>query len=140
MTAKLLAVSTCVFICLSAAIAQAETYLCVAEAAGGVAFKNGRWMGMGFRTDEEKYIVTSKDNINYSIRKLGYNFDLLKCERELINNKSANYIMCGNAYVNAFLNFNTKRFQFYYGSGFLDGENSEITPYITVAKCSEIEI
>ena len=141
MRLQLSILTTCAISVLTVTASNADSYLCIAEAAGGVALDNGKWTGTSFKVNDEKYIITSKDNRNYSIKIMGDDSNLFTCERTSSGGELSTRIICGGLGYGAIFDFKTNRFQYYYSFGFLDGQDDgKNTPSITVAKCSEIEV
>ena len=141
MRLRLSILTTCAMSVLAVTDSNADSYLCIAEAAGGVALDNGKWIGTSFRVNDEKYIISSKDKRNYSIKIIGGKNNLFTCERIYYDGELSNRIICGGLGYGAIFDFKTNRFQYYYGFGFLEGQDDgKNTPSITVAKCSEIEV
>jgi len=141
MRLQLSILTTCVISVLFVLESNADSYLCISEASGGVALNNGKWIGTSFRVNDEKYIITSKDNRNYSIKLIGDNSNLFTCERASTGGELSTRIICGGLGYGAIFDFTTNRFQYYYSFGFIEGQDDgKNTPSITVAKCSEIEV
>ncbi len=125
--------------------AMAETqYLCIEEAAGGVAHQNGRWSGTSFRT-EDKYLVkfatqdgevaTYSGIPKYAIYRIGQkNYDLL-CD-----GTTETRIFCRAWHGEFKINLSNLRFIRTETIGFWeDGEGRRSgTPHLGIGKCSEL--
>lgn len=142
------------------------TYLCIADASGGIRYDDAsnQWVGTRFNTDK-RYILTAKANglvndpifdlpkMTYIItwKQHGANWDefmsgcwTVSDELRKINPMSS-YLDFGSLNCRAYggpltVNFNNLRFMSTYLYGFVDGmDNNENTPFIHVGKCTKID-
>ena len=113
--------------------ALAESYLCISEAAGGVAWENGNWVSGRFKAGE-KYLL--KGNAWY---KFGVKFpDVDSCETVKAYGETLK--QCTGSYSHARFNKSTLRFSYFYLPGFTNGKDRDSdTPFVAVGTCSKID-
>ena len=65
----------CVLWIASANAEESPKWLCIADAATGFSYKNGRWVSTNFNVDDNRFIVFKKQySLVYEVRKMGYHF------------------------------------------------------------------
>ena len=112
-----------------------ESYLCVSEASGGVAYDSSqkKWKGTKFSNPNDKIII-SKKNGKWKMKDFGSKF-----EDDCGELTKSGSLGCSNVFGDLIFNLNTKRYMKSYFIGYIDGkDNIENTPSITIGTCSLI--
>jgi hypothetical protein len=112
-----------------------ESYLCVSEASGGVAYEKNinKWKGTVFRTKNEKILITSKNN-KWVMRKF-------ESTIEVDCNAPSNYgvMRCSDIFGTLIFNMVTRRYLSSYLAGYTDGsDNNDNTPNIEIGVCTKL--
>jgi hypothetical protein len=123
------------------ALAQ-ETLVCVADKSTGFSWNGSSWITSDFNTGNQKYLVKpvpeygTDFKVNYEIRAFGSDVAKHRCFRK----EGWSEVTCGGLHFWGFmLNFESLRFQEYYGVGYVDGRDSvENTPALTIGTCSKM--
>ncbi len=115
-------------------IAQ-DSYLCVSEASGGVAYDSNqkKWIGTKFRTENEKIILIKKDS-QWKLKDFGFSF-----ENDCGEISEYGTLRCNIAFGEFLFNSKTRRYLKSYTVGYVDGrDNNNDTPAVTIGKCSPL--
>ena len=133
---------------LSPTLSFAESYLCIAEAAGGVLYNEStdKFNGTSFSTDS-KYIV-KKENNSWVINNFGNDFDLTfgkGCDEGGLYAKDSDWtrLSCNTFFGDMLVD--TKNFRYiktyvmgYQGRVLKEKGSTVDTPYIEVGSCSKV--
>jgi len=122
-------------------LAVAESYLCIAEASGGVEYNKSqkKFQGTGFNTDA-KYIL-KKDGVKWIFSRFGKEpTELEECKEYSLENE-VYWISCKIIAGRFHMNLKPLRFYRTYTAGYLPPKKNEPvvdTPFIEVGSCSSI--
>lgn len=128
-----------VFFLFNVNFVYAESYMCIAEASGGVFYdtQSKNWIGAIFNADEKLMIKKTpedSEDAKYRVYDYGKVFPRYVCEKDFKDN---GYLFCSSAVGFFKFNKNNLRFLSSYEAGYVDGnDNNENTPFISVGKCS----
>jgi hypothetical protein len=115
-------------------IAQ-DSYLCISEASGGVAYNSNqnKWEGTKFKTENEKIILIKK-NSQWKLKEFGHSF-----ENDCSEMSEYGILRCQISFGEFIFNSKTKRYLESYILGYIDGkDNNKNTPSVTIGKCSPL--
>ena len=119
--------------------ASAQSYLCIAEAAGGVEYNSAtkKFNGMGFAIDS-KHII-KKENNEWIYNKFGRKHYPWETCKEHIYKGIINGVTCQLLMGELYIAFQKLRYWTTYTPGFtVESAQEGNTPYIEVGSCSEI--
>jgi hypothetical protein len=112
-----------------------ESYLCISEAIGGVAYDSSlnKWDGTKFSNNNHK-IILKKKNGSWKYADFGNNFE------ESCDKMNEYGIFRCNMILGEFIfNSKSKRFIKTYTAGYLSGQdNNDNTPYVMIGTCSPL--
>ena len=126
----------------------AESYLCIAEASGGVSYNEAtdKWNGVSFSPDN-KYVV-KKENNKWVMNEFGKDFDLLYgqgCEDSELSDVNSTWdrIFCSIIGGEVQVDVKNLRYIRTYTVGYQDKVLKELnfpidTPFVEVGDCSKI--
>jgi len=135
----------------ASATEERGNWICKTEAAGGVAYDNGKWRGTAFRGERTYTLSYDEDIHKYLVRKLGQSRYVVACMSDF---SVGGYLTCDKKpdYLgDSTFRFNSKSLRFslvyagiYVGIGVRkDGPDGELlgddigdTPSVEVGKCS----
>ena len=110
--------------------ALAETYLCIAEAAGGVKWIDGKWSGTSFNPNQ-KYLLRNNEWVWF-----GYQSGT-QCKPDLFNK---DILSCVSSLDHVRFNKKNLRFSAYYTGTYVFGQaQGGDTPAVNVGTCSRID-
>ena len=118
----------------------AESYLCIAEAAGGVRYLSSPKKYESERFATERKIIFKKEQDNWTVREFGNTPESAQqCDPAIVGGKIVGVVcnVFGGDYI---LNFKALRYRYIHLIGWLpppDGGSTD-TPLIEVGKCSSI--
>jgi hypothetical protein len=121
--------------------AKAESYLCLAEASGGIKYLNGNWTGTRFKT-EEKYLVTrdSSQPNKFKVTEVGKSYPLHKCDVITDTAGKETRLICGGLGYGMIISLSDLRYTEVYSLGYIENDKSgDNTPSISGGICSKID-
>ncbi len=141
-TMRRLAVLFCLcFLFLTHAVTAAEDkkWICVANAATGFSYQNGKWVATNFNIKDSRYIVSKKQTIItkemiYHVTKVGEEYGY-ECDKD--SPSEYDWIICKGGDFR--FNVNTLRYILAYLVGYTywpEGDKDSDTPFIEIGTCS----
>ncbi|MET3970828.1 hypothetical protein [Bradyrhizobium sp. S3.9.1] len=124
-------------------VSAAETYVCVGEQSTGFKRNGSAWERAGFHANEKFVISQGETQKDYVVKQTGSDKIVHSCTRNALtmpDGKSFLWpdMICGGLAYNFAFNFETLRFQQFYGIGYIAGDVSSDTPYIMIGKCTKL--
>lgn len=121
---------------------HAESYLCLAEAAGGVKFLDGKWKGTSFKTDEKYLISRRPDNPKqFTVTEVGKSYPQHRCDvRFLQDGSESKELVCGGLGFGMIISLADLRYTEIYSMGYIENDQSgDNTPFVSGGVCSKID-
>jgi hypothetical protein len=119
----------------------ADNFVCIGEKSTGFHREGSVWERASFRADDQFVISQGTSPNEFVIRQTGSEKIVHTCKREtydLIGGPLVSPDMiCGGMAFNFSFNFETLRFQQFYGIGYV-GDTPNNTPYILIGKCTKL--
>ena len=118
----------------------AESYLCIAEAAGGVRYLSSPKKYESERFVTERKIIFKKEQDNWTVKEFGNTPESAQqCDDQIVGGKISGVVcnVFGGDYI---LNFKALRYRYIHLIGWLPPPDGGVTdtPFIEVGKCSSI--
>jgi hypothetical protein len=125
-------------------VSIADQWLCVAEDSNGFFYDESskKWARSGFYINDHKYIVKpSTGRYKYTITKLGNKFSTFACDAGFNDHGMLDCETSADSLYGVYkffkMNHLTGRFTLYYMAGYLQGDNNDDSPSVTIGKCSK---
>ena len=121
-------------------LVMGESYLCIAEAAGGVRYLSSSKIYKSERFNTESKIIFKKEQNNWTVKEFGDTPESgQQCDDQIVGGKIVGLVcnVLGGDYI---LNFKALRYRYIHFLGWLPppaGGDTD-TPLIEVGKCSSI--
>lgn len=112
-----------------------DSYLCISEAMGGVAYDSStrKWEGTKFKNSNEKIILIKKNGV-WKLKNFGSTF-----EKDCGKMNEFGTFRCNILFGEFLFNSKTKRFLKSFVAGYVDGEdNNDNTPAVMAGTCSPL--
>ncbi len=138
-------ITALVILSILATAANAEQYLCVADAATGFYFEDGKWISTKFRTNSSKYIIRrfkegeyfSTEAKPYGVFPLGKKAAKYSCYGP--NPPEVRNFNCDGGFGEFLFSPKSGRYLRTYTVGYYEGvDTNKNSPQIEIGKCSEI--
>lgn len=125
----------------SAAVAQAESFLCVGQLSTGYEWTGERWAIGQMETQDKVFVVQpSADGDDYSVTQIGAASPSHYCP-VLRRPDETLLLFCGGGANSFRFSSKTLRFQEIYGLGYTSGADSNANvPHMSIGKCVELEL
>jgi hypothetical protein len=112
-------------------------WICIADAATGFRFENGKWTDVSFDIEKDRYVISkSAATKKYKITKIGESFGD-DCEEGELDDFG--WLHCGKLVTQWRINLKSLRYILTYPFGYAEGfDNNADTPLIEIGKCSPL--
>jgi hypothetical protein len=130
------------FVAYEPALGSDPTLFCVSEAAGGIAPKNGQWIGTSFANPNNNYLVAPSPSnpqlADYSVTEVGKSEPFQYCKFAIPAERTR--LICGGLGWGFIIDFVALRYVEVYTLGYIDNDLSgKNTPAVAGGKCSVIQ-
>jgi hypothetical protein len=128
------ALAATAFVISGPALADAS-YLCIGDLSTGFRYDGERWTTTTFNVDNDKFAVKVV-GVKVEVTRIGSSYPIHQCD---LYAEDAVQFACGGLGYGFVMNFQSLRFQDFYGIGYVDGkDDSPDTPATTIGKCSPL--
>jgi hypothetical protein len=125
----------------------AERYLCIADKSTGFKWNGREWASVNFDVSGVRYIVQEtteeRRRVNpqsqFTVTKMGEKDTIFTCRRGDSGGNTTLRVICGGLAWGMVIDTEALRFQKHYTGGFLDGDEPDNTPNLTIGKCSPLD-